>query len=85
MRIQEQLLLTQLNAEQIAMIEENAINIEANVPARLELDYRCLKFEARLGSGSFGDCFKGSKGGNPVAIKRMRVGLVNKSESPISP
>ena len=83
-RIQEQLMLNQLNEEQIALIKANAMDIEANVPAHFELNYRVLKFEARLGSGSFGDCFKGRKGGQPVAIKRMRVGLIDESESPIS-
>ena len=34
-----------------------------------------LKFLKRLGSGSFGDCFQGTKGERNVAIKRMRAGL----------
>ena len=61
------------------MIEANSGNLEANVPAFYRLSYRDLKFEARLGSGSFGDCFKARKGERPVAVKRMRVGLVDQA------
>ena len=31
----------------------------------------------RLGSGTFGDCFLGTKGGRPIAIKRMRIAFAN--------
>ena len=58
-KIQDQLMLTQLNAKQAAIVEANSIDIDEQVPAALKLNWRALIFEGRLGSGSFGDCFKG--------------------------
>ncbi len=34
-------------------------------------------YDKRLGSGSFGDCYKGYLGRPPAAIKKMRVGLID--------
>ena len=45
---------------------------------RFKLNWKVLKFQNRLGSGSFGDCFQGMSNGKPVAIKRMRAGLTDK-------
>lgn len=70
-------MLTKLNENQVAMVKENASIIDGKVPPYFKLDWRTLKFQGRLGSGSFGDCYKGTKGGRPVAIKRMRSGLVD--------
>ena len=58
-KIQDQLMLTQLNAKQVAIVEANSLNLDEQVPAMFKLNWRDLLFEARLGSGSFGDCFKG--------------------------
>ena len=60
------------------MIKANASEVDSNVPAHLKLDWKLLKFRKRLGGGSFGDCFMGEKGGQLVAIKRMRVALTDK-------
>ena len=59
LKIQDQLMLTQLNAKQVAIVEGNSSDLEKQVPAVFQLDWHVLLFEARLGSGSFGDCFKG--------------------------
>ena len=59
LKIQDQLMLTQLNAKQVAIVEANSLNLDTQVPAVFKLNWRVLLFEARLGSGSFGDCFKG--------------------------
>ncbi len=76
-KLQNQLMLTKLNESQVAMVKNNASVIEGKVPAHLKLHWRILKFLDRLGSGSFGDCYKGTKDGRLVAIKRMRSGLVD--------
>tara|TARA_A100001015_G_scaffold243488_1_gene278481 strand:+ start:2853 stop:3755 length:903 start_codon:yes stop_codon:yes gene_type:complete len=59
LKIQDQLMLTQLNAKQVAVVEANSSDLDTQVPAVFKLNWRFLLFEARLGSGSFGDCFKG--------------------------
>ena len=58
-KIQDQLMLTQLNKEQVAVVEANSEDLKNQIPAELELDWRGLVFEGHLGSGSFGDCYKG--------------------------
>ena len=57
--IQDQLMLTQLNSRQVAIVEANAGDLDKQVPSVFKIDWRALMFEGRLGSGSFGDCFKG--------------------------
>ena len=37
-------------------VQKGAIHDKLN---EFELDWKCIKFETRLGSGSFGDCYKG--------------------------
>ena len=59
LKIQDQLMLTQLNDKQVAVVEANSSDLDKQVPAVFKLDWRVLLFEGRLGSGSFGDCFKG--------------------------
>ena len=58
-KIQDQLMLTQLNPKQVEIVEANSSDLDSQVPAVFKLDYLVLLFEGRLGSGSFGDCFKG--------------------------
>ena len=58
-RIQDQLMLTQLNAKQAAIVEANSSDLDKQVPAMFQLNWRDLLFEGRLGSGSFGDCYRG--------------------------
>ena len=59
LKIQDQLMLTQLNAKQAAIVKANSLNLDTQIPAMFKMNWRALLFEARLGSGSFGDCFKG--------------------------
>ena len=87
-RIQDQLMLTQLNAKQVAIVEANSLNLNEEVPAGFQLTWRALKFEDRLGSGSFGDCYKGRCVNRPLcdAIRCNRPssrppGRVTKSNS----
>ena len=58
-QIQDQLLLTQLNAKQVAIVDANSLDLDKQVPAMFQLNWRDLLFEGRLGSGSFGDCYSG--------------------------
>ena len=43
---------------QTAMIKYSSFQIDGAIASIFELDWRILKFHERLGSGSFGDCFK---------------------------
>ena len=58
-RIQDQLMLTQLNAKQVAIVDANSLDLDKQVPAMFQINWRDLLFEGRLGSGSFGDCYRG--------------------------
>ena len=58
-QIQDQLLLTQLNSKQVAIVEANSSDLDKEVQAVFQLNWRDLLFEGRLGSGSFGDCYQG--------------------------
>ena len=57
--IQDQLLLARLNSKQVAIVEASSLDLDEQIPAVFKLNWRSLLFEGRLGSGSFGDCFKG--------------------------
>ena len=74
---QDELKSAYLDNGQLAMIKAGASNIEDKVPPYLKLEWKVLKFSKRIGAGSFGDCFMGIKGKQPVAIKRMRVALTD--------
>ena len=43
-------------------LQENTSDIEENVPAKFKLEWSNIKFAVLLGSGTFGDCYKGSLG-----------------------
>ena len=77
-RIREEVAVSGLNEMQTKLVHENASDIEKNVRPEFKLDWRVLKFMVHLGSGTFGDCYKGSMEGTEVAIKKMRAGLINK-------
>ena len=76
-KIQEEMMLNSLDDEQVKIVRAHASDIEGQVHPRFKLDWRLLKFLKRIGSGSFGDCFMGFMGKRPVAIKKMRVGLID--------
>ena len=59
LNMQNQLMLTRLSAKQVEIVEANSSDFDKQVPAVFKLEYHVLLFEGRLGSGSFGDCFKG--------------------------
>ena len=77
--IREEVALSGLNEMQVQLVHENASDIERNVRPEFKLDWRGLKFQTLLGSGTFGDCYKGRLGDRDVAIKKMRAGLINKN------
>ena len=78
-RIQRELALNALNEEQAEIVHLGAAALAAAVPARFKIAPRKITFEALLGSGSFGDCYKGHFHNMPVAVKQMRVVSLRKS------
>ena len=76
-RVQKQLMLNSLNETQVAIVNEYRYAIEEHVPEVFQLNWRKLTFEKMLGSGSFGDCYKGRLGRRAVAIKKMRIGMID--------
>lgn len=41
------------------MVEANSRDLDSQVPVFFKLDWKGIVFEGRLGSGSFGDCYRG--------------------------
>ena len=76
--IRKEIGCNRLDEDQEALIAEGRFKIEDHVDKKFKLHWRELKFEKSLGSGSFGDCFKGTLHSQDVAIKKMRLGLVDK-------
>ena len=72
-RIQDELALHELNEEQAEIVHAGAASLEAAVPAKFKIASNNITFEALLGSGSFGDCYKGHFYNVAVAVKQMRV------------
>ena len=73
-KIRKELKLSGLNEDQAQVVKNKSSRIRELVPSVYKLEWTTLLFEARLGSGSFGDCYRGTKAGRPVAIKKMRAG-----------
>ena len=74
--IKDKMKLEQLNKQQQEMVNQKQKDFDQL--GHLKLLWRDLSFIELLGSGSFGDVFKGSYGGkSTVAIKRIRAGLVD--------
>ena len=72
-KIQDELALRALNDKQVKVVHAGAAMLEAEVPERFRIASTDITFEALLGSGSFGDCYKGYFHNVPVAAKQMRV------------
>ena len=76
-RIRSELEAMRLNASQRKLVNDTMGTLSEL--RAYELDWKDIAFQHLLGSGSFGDCYKGKWKGKAVAIKRMRVGLVNEA------
>ena len=61
--------------------QEHASDIDRNVRPELKLDWREIKFLLLLGSGTFGDCYKGSIGGRDVAVSESEMEEEDKSDA----
>ena len=66
--------LSQLNPKQAKMVKEKSQSMAELVPPQFKIDWRKIVFVKCIGSGSFGDCYQGTRAGRPVAIKKMRAG-----------
>ena len=67
-RIKNEVALAGLNDMQLQLVHENSSDIDKNVKPMFKLNWRDLKFQLTLGSGTFGDCYRGSLGGQDVAV-----------------
>ena len=67
-KIRKEVAVSGLNEMQVRLVEENASDIDRNVRPEFKLDWRTIKFMLLLGSGTFGDCYKGSIGTQEVAV-----------------
>ena len=79
MKIRKAFLTSQLSPAQAELVEES----KDELPIELLVNWRAIRFKRLLGSGSFGDCYEGvlqhpSGEELAVAVKKMRVGLVDK-------
>ena len=74
LKVREELKLAGLNKQQVKIVKEQSSRIADIVSSVYKLNWNSLKFQKRLGSGTFGDCYKGTRAGRPVAIKKMRAG-----------
>jgi len=74
LKIRNELKLAGLNKQQVKIVKEQSSRIADIVSPVYKLDWGTIAFEKRLGSGTFGDCYKGTRAGRPVAIKKMRAG-----------
>ena len=72
-RIQKQLSLNLPTEIQTKIVHAGTAALEAEVPAKFKISSKQITFELLLGSGSFGDCYKGYLYNRPVAVKQMRV------------
>ena len=61
----------------VKIVSEGAEQITDAVPPSFLLPWKELRFERLLGSGSFGNVYKGVRFGEEVAIKQMRTGMVS--------
>ena len=73
-KIRKELELSGLNEDQAEIVKNESSQISDLVPSVYKIEWTTVVFEARLGSGSFGDCYRGTRAGRPVAIKKMRAG-----------
>ena len=67
-RIKKEISLSLMNQTQRSMIEDGASNILKSVRPELQLEWRNIMFMVLLGSGTFGDCYKGRVGPQDVAV-----------------
>ena len=65
--------LSRLNPKQVKMVKQESKKI-TELFLQFRIDWRKIVFAKRIGSGSFGDCYQGTRAGRPVAIKKMRAG-----------
>ena len=72
-QIQSELAVHQLSKAQTEIVHAGAAELEAVVPHRFKISSKEITFEALLGSGSFGDCYKGYFHNFVIAAKQMRV------------
>ena len=58
-KIRKELETNGLSDEQRNLVDANSNFISSSVPSRFVIDFEDLTFETHLGSGAFGDAFKG--------------------------
>ena len=72
-RIRNEVAISGLTEMQVQYVNANASDIEKNVHPKFHLDWKRIKFMLLLGSGTFGDCYKGSMTGEEVAVSNTML------------
>ena len=77
--ITRELEANRLGAKQQQMVEANRGDLDGVLGS--QVNYREISFEGTLGSGTFGDCYKGRLYDRPVAVKKVREEPLNRHAS----
>ena len=75
--ITSELEMNRLGKGQVQIVKANDHNLDQVRGS--QVNWREITFEGTLGSGTFGDCYKGSLYERPVAVKKMRSSLVDEN------
>ena len=78
-RIRNEIAVEQFDEQQVQIVENGRSEIGSRLKKKYEVNWRSIVFKRLLGSGSFGDCYLGIFFDRKVAVKKMRLGMVDEA------